>query len=436
MPFRRRFILRLQALRHDQRGIAIPTALMALVASFALASVAVMSSIDVQQGTKRDHDSKEAIAAADAGANLALLRLNRFVPLLSTTTPCIGPSGEEQKATGGWCPATTTQSTGNGRFSYTISAYVPGGALNIVSVGNSGTVSRRVNISLSSIAGKNVFADERLIGQDSISLGGSSLKIETDVGTNGSITQDGHPTICGDDRHGPGKEAPTPTCNGVKTEGIKNLPLVIPPTNIATENSNCRLTQNCPIVKEVDPYTKQNPWTSKTRIINMKGQGTLTMGGKDYLVCGVFINSGTLYMAAEAHVRIFVDTPEHCGLASGAVQVEISGNANIKSSGLNPAQGLFDVPGIYMLGNGAVNLEGTSGGNEVMLYAPQSAVDIGGNAEWKGMIAGKTLTIHGTPLITSNSNIKEPVLPLSSLLQRTRYVECTGASSTPPNANC
>jgi hypothetical protein len=71
-----------------------------------------------------------------------------------------------------------------------------------------------------------------------------------------------------------------------------------------------------------------------------------------------------------------------------------------------------------------------------MLYAPQSTVDIGGTAEWKGMIAGKTLNIHGTPLITSNSNIKEPVLPLSSLLKRTRYVECTGASSTPPNANC
>jgi hypothetical protein len=410
---------------------------MALVASFALASVAVMSSIDVQQGTKRDHDSKEAIAAADAGANLALLRLNRFVPYLSTTTPCIGPGGESQKATGGWCPATTTQSTGNGRFSYTISAYAPGQSLNIVSVGNSGTVSRRVNVSLLSEGGKNVFADEKLIGQDWIEISGSSAKIETDVGTNGSITTSGHPTICGDDRHGPGKEAPTPSCNGVKTEGIKNLPPVIPPTNIATENSNCRLSQNCAIIKEVDPWTKSNPWTSKTRVIEMhNSQATLTMGGKDYLVCGLFINGGTLYMAAEANVRIFVDTPEHCGLSSGAVQVEISGNATIKSTGLIPAQGLFNVPGIYMLGNGAVKLEGTGAGNELMLYAPQSTIDIGGTAEWKGMIAGKTLTIHGTPLITSNSNIKEPVLPLSSLLKRTRYVECTGASSTPPNANC
>ena len=47
------------------------------------------------------------------------------------------------------------------------------------------------------------------------------------------------------------------------------------------------------------------------------------------------------------------------------------------------------------------------------------------------MIVGKTLTIHGTPLITfSNSNIKEHrCCPFHSLLKRTRYVECTGAAT-------
>lgn len=80
-----RFILLIRDLRRNERGIAVPTALMALVASFAIASVAVMSTVDVQQGTKRDHDSKEAIAAADAGANIALLRLNRYDDLDATS---------------------------------------------------------------------------------------------------------------------------------------------------------------------------------------------------------------------------------------------------------------------------------------------------------------------------------------------------------------
>jgi hypothetical protein len=86
-PLRRRMLL----LARSERGMALPFALFALIASFALASAAVMSSVDAQQGTKRDHDSKEAIATADAGASLALLRLNRFMPSLSVAKPCVGP---------------------------------------------------------------------------------------------------------------------------------------------------------------------------------------------------------------------------------------------------------------------------------------------------------------------------------------------------------
>ena len=58
-----------------------------------LAGAAVMSSVNVQQGTHRDGDSKSAIAAADAGANVALLRLNRYASAFSTATPCLGAAG-------------------------------------------------------------------------------------------------------------------------------------------------------------------------------------------------------------------------------------------------------------------------------------------------------------------------------------------------------
>jgi hypothetical protein len=160
------------------------------------------------------------------------------------------------------------------------------------------------------------------------------------------------------------------------------------------------------------------------------------MGGFDYWVCGLFINAGKIIMPVDSNVRIFIDTPEHCGLKSGATQVEIKGNANIESTAYNPQQGLFEVPGIYLLGNGAVNLAGTSGTNELMLYAPYSAIDIGGNATWKGMIAGKTLRVHGGPIVESDPNIKEPDLTFPSIFERSRYVECTGATASPPNASC
>jgi hypothetical protein len=179
-----RFIRLIRDLRHEERGIAVPTALMALIATFAISSVAVMSTVDVQQGTKRDHDAKEAIAAADAGANIALLRLNRYLPSLTTAHPCIGANGEYQTAVSGWCPATATESVGGATYSYAISAYAgTGKTLNVVAVGASGTVRRRVNVAMMTSSGKGVFADEKFIGQDEITVKGN-FKIEADIGTN------------------------------------------------------------------------------------------------------------------------------------------------------------------------------------------------------------------------------------------------------------
>ena len=435
-----RFLLLIQDLHRDEHGIAVPTALMALVATFAISSVAVMSTVDVQQGTKRDHDSKEAIAAADAGANIALLRLNRYLPGLSTANPCIGANGEYQTAVSGWCPATTTESVGGATYSYSVSAYAGTGTpLNVVSVGSSGTVKRRVNVALSTTKGKGVFADEKFIGQDKIEVNGA-IKIEADIGTNGSITQSGSSgTICGDERHGIGKSAPTPSCSGVEYEENRELPAIVPPANLANENANCMLAGKClsgPYVGKVDTWTKQNPWTEKNRVIDVGSNGTLTMNGNDYFICQLNVGPGTLYMSAQAHVRIFIDTPQNCGLSSGATQVNISGNANIISSGYNPKQGIYEIPAIYMLGNGAISISANSGTNHVLIYGPQSAIDFGGNAEWIGMIAGKSINMHGNPFFRSDSNLKEPDITYSGRFQRTRYVECTGATASPPNASC
>ncbi|HEV2790919.1 MAG TPA: hypothetical protein VGV69_06435, partial [Solirubrobacterales bacterium] len=103
-----RFLLLVRDLRRNERGIALPTALFAMIASMGLASAAVMSSVNVQQGTHRDQGSKAAIAAADAGANVALLRLNRYASAFSATTPCLYVSGSTAQLTGagggGWCP--------------------------------------------------------------------------------------------------------------------------------------------------------------------------------------------------------------------------------------------------------------------------------------------------------------------------------------------
>lgn len=438
-----RLLRRLRVLLREESGFAVPTALVALIASFGLASVAVISTVDVQQGTNKDHASKEAIAAADAGANVAMLRLNRFVSLLTPATPCIGPSGESQTPTNGWCPSAPTETAGGATYSYSVSAYSATAGIQVVSVGTAGKTTRRVAVSMTPELGKNVFEGERLIGEQGINLNGS-VDVETDMGTNGNITKTGSAKICGDERKGFGKSAPTPECEGVVTEGSKILPPVVPPTNIGTVNSNCRLAGTC----GADTKSGNVTFSTSSRELKLNGNSTLTMGGESpYWLCQLIVKSGKIYVPVGAHVRIFIDTPEHCGLSSGATQVEFNGGSGIESTGYNPAQGFYEVPGIYLVGNGGVSLHGNSnGGNkekeeqklekdEVMIYAPLSTIEIGGTATWNGMIAGKEINIKGNPKITSNSNIKAPPITYPPLLQRTRYVECSGAAST-PNAGC
>jgi hypothetical protein len=438
-----RFVLLVRSLRREQHGIAVPTALMALIASFALASVAVMSTVDVQRGTKRDHDSKEAIAAADAGANIALLRLNRYLPSLSAVHPCIGPAGEYQPETAGWCPSTAAQQVGGATYSYRISAFTEAGTIGVVSVGASGSVSRRVNVNLKASAPKSIFAKERLIGQDEIEIVGTKTNIETDFGTNGNIVTGGSPKLCGNERVGVGKSGPDPTCGKQKTEGNQNLPPISQPSNISSYNDNCRLERKCTGEKagQEDTYskafTKNNPWVAApVRKVDIPPNEQLTMGGLIYWVCKLEVQ-GSLYMPALTSVKIYVDTPTRCGMKSGDPQVIIGSKASVESDSYNPLQGRYEVPQIFVIGDGQVKMEGSpQSTNEVMIYAPNSEITIGGEASWMGMLAGKKIKIHGNPTIKSDPNLKLPEENVATLFERTRYVECTGATASPPNANC
>jgi hypothetical protein len=439
----------LATLLRSEQGMALPTALFAMIATMALASAAIMASIDVQQGSTRDAGSKKAIAAADAGANVALLRLNRFKSSL-LSTGCAGPAGETQTPTGGWCPATTPEKVGPATYSYMISAYKPGSELSVVSVGTQDGVTRRVKVGLTTTEGENVFANEKVAAKGDIEMGGAFF-INSSVGTNGKVHGKGGGEVCGNIRHGPGKEDNiTPSCEGKVTEEERELPEVIPPASIATNNSNCRLTWTCAISTEKDTSCEETgkkevcgapTWTASTRTLEAAGnKTTLTLGGGDYFICRFLIPNGHVFIAAGATVRIFFDTPENCGLTAGAIRFEIGSQGQLTDTGYDPNHGSYEVPGLYFLGSQTIptriNIQAQGGADEMILYAPNVDIEMNGGPEWIGMMAGKTITISGNPRIISDPHIKEPEIKRSTLFLRNRYVECTGASATPPDANC
>jgi hypothetical protein len=449
---------RLRELLRSERGMALPVALFAMIASMALASAAVMATIDVQQGSHRDDSSKSAIAAADAAVNVARLRMARYAYVLNSTTPClkVGTGGllegskAETVAGASWCPA-ITGTVGGSTYSYRTS---PAGStcgtynLCVVATGMAGGVSRRVEVTFNTgekVTGSGTKTEEKAgsswatgVGIDGV-IGNEKVEIDNNadarvgVGTNGDVIVHNNGNVCGNIRHGVGKKAEFGNngtqCSGYKiTEGNVTLPPVssFMPSNIATVNSNYRLVQ-CTKTKPVaeptgcqsDTYSGKwsstVPWNPSTsvRTISTSNNSTLTLGGGDYFICKLELaNNSHLIMAAGATVRVFFDTPENCKLSNGAKQIDISNNADITSTGYQPTKNQYELPGFYLQGSTSISTKvewsNNSGTNEFVLYAPNSEVTLSNNATYIGIIAGKSVHLSNNAIVKQDSGFVLP----------------------------
>lgn len=70
-----------------QKGFALPTVLFALLGMMAILSIGALAALNTQRSTVRDANSKSALAIAEAGANTALLRYNRYET--TANAPCL-----------------------------------------------------------------------------------------------------------------------------------------------------------------------------------------------------------------------------------------------------------------------------------------------------------------------------------------------------------
>ena len=450
---RRRF----RELARSESGMALPVALFATIASFSLASAAVVASVDSQHGTARDHSSKEAIAAADAGASIALMRLNRYANALNSSTPCLGVSGNALVVTvaaaDGWCPE-IKGTVGSSTYAYRMTPKTVG-TMSVVATGASSGVGRRIAISFTAQTVGSILAAEGLVGQENIEFTGNA-EVNVGVGTNGDVTASGNAALCRNIRHGIGKKwehnGNAEQCKGyVVTESNASLPPVssFMPADIATNNSNYRLvtctSTGIPAGCQSDSYNgswgSSSPFNSKTRSLSLSGNSTLTLTGGDYWLCSLSLSGNNhLIMGSGAHVRLFFDTPENCGVGSGKSQISFAGNTSIEATGYKSEIGKFDLPGLYLMGSPTlrtkVDLSGNNGVNELILYAPNTDINISGNADYKGVLAGRTIKDSGNGKISQDVGFEAPQIGGATLYSRQSYIECAGATGSPPNANC
>ncbi|HET6831626.1 MAG TPA: hypothetical protein VFH44_09790 [Solirubrobacterales bacterium] len=409
----------------DERGIALPVVLMVVIVGFALASIGALAAIGSIRNAGRDESDKSALAVAEAAAQQALFRQNNV--LTTDSFPCLvkAASGDELVASSpqadNWC-ATQSGTVGEGTYRYRVLPDAGGDdpsqkTIAIVAEGTLNGETRRIHVGAAAATGTPAFAGGNVVGLDQLHFHGTPDVIGT-MRTNGDVIVEGSATCNGDATVGNGHHiVPSDEiCNGEVTQGTTTLGPV-DPGNVWGTNDNARLTNGEDVIQ-----SNRTVWNATTRTLTLKNKDTVTLGGGNYALCKLDMTGGNLIAALGTEVRIYFGGPEMCG--GETAPIAVTGGRVTATSG-NPDDMALLVVGsetvattVTMRGNGVVN--------DLVIYAPRSAVAIGGTADYNGAIAGKSLELHGTGTITGWDSTLTFTTAVESLYKQTRFVECIG----------
>jgi hypothetical protein len=424
--------------RVSEDGFALPTVLFMLLAAFAIATIAVISSVNAQHGTTRDAATKDALAAAEAGVQQALVRYNAGA-VAGTCAPGDAPQG-------GWCVAAQGSIQPGGTFNYSVRPGV--GMIDVVSLGSVGGVTRRVHVTAHSAAGNQPFIDFGVIGRDSVSLA-SNGQITADTGTNGDVTLgNGASTfLCGNVQVGVGHDilpaGRTPSCGGQELQGEIVLPNVNE-ADVRTNNSNNKFFASNPVTGKktdvcwngADPNgAASSSCGSREMYIDHNSGVTLTTG--NYSFCKLTLRQNSIVQVASGStVRIYFDSPEACGYPSGTTQLDMDSNTEITANGTS-APG--DVALLFM-GSESRTTRITLASNtftdqncnqNFVIYAPRTEINFASNAHYCGAIAGKTIALSSNAHVTTNNLASGFLLPNAPAHYTIdRFVECSAQGSS------
>jgi hypothetical protein len=423
-----------------EAGFALPTVIFLVLAGLAIAGAAVTASLAGQRGTSRDYDTKDALGVAEAGVEQTLERYN----LASVADPCsAGCSGS--LSNGG------TYTTWVNRTPHSCPS-VPHDTVEVASQGTADGISRRVYAEAKSATNSCPFLDAGVIGLNGIHLD-SQASITADVATNGNVLMDSNTTLTGCAEVGEGYGVTGPgvggwTCPLGTIYGTTSLP----PVNegdVATNNNNSTLLAHQTGKKTDVCYngfladgTASN--TCGTRELVLNNNAALTLDSGNYSLCRLqLISNSAIYIASNAVVRIYFDSPEACGYPSGSpgtTQLSLDSNTHITLNGGGVAHhvammfvGSDDIATRIVLASNTLATAACS--QDFVIYAPRTDVELSSNAYYCGAIAGKTIEIDSNSDVrTSNDTAGYDVNAAPDHYYPETFKECTGPATASANA--
>lgn len=260
-----------------------------------------------------------------------------------------------------------------------------------------------------------VFSGGQVVGIEGLVMNNNAQVYGGGIGTNGSVSLTGSANTCGTVRYGKGfsktanngSENPPSYCTTGRTF-VESAPVTYPPVQlpaeIATKNSNARLTS-------ADPATGYNrgnvSWNESKRELTLT-YGELSMEGVlPYYLCKlVLAGGGVLKPGASKSLRIFFDEPKNCPGLNGSAQLQIANGTSVvgdQSSG----------PGFFFLGSSTageskIELGGGANVSQFLVYAPKSKIVANNGVNLFGAIIGQSLELGGGAKINEKGNYTPP----------------------------
>jgi hypothetical protein len=436
----------------DERGIALPVALAILFLVWGLATVSLRGALTAQDQTQRDKDVKRALQAANAGIDAEIYRFNLLQPgSLQCVALSLGVLTITPLAGDGWCAAQTEDLGDNASYSARMSkavAVAPNGQAlvqrSVVSTGYSNGIRRRVLETITAATGEPIFPGGYAgVSLNSLDLG-NNVNVTGGLGTNGNILLKNFAQVCGNATPGPGKSFKIQNNAGVcpgYSIAPADSPFNMQPVdqgNAATLNDNLRIGSP-PSTTSPDPCTSCSSvsWDPSTRVLGLRNNATLTLGGSVYSFCRLDLdNTAQLKIAVRPSgtaVRIYIDSPEHCGGGNGMGSVSVRNDSSIVNVNADPTTLQLYVVGSTNVATSVDFSNGVDLATDMIMaiYAPNSTVTLRNNVRMTGAIAARQLALQNNASLTYHDRIAD--ITSGSLLRLYRtadYRECSNDQTT------
>jgi hypothetical protein len=480
----------------EEAGIALPAALgvLAVVGTLSTATFAV--SMRLNDTSTASRDAKRALAAADAGLEAAMFRMNE-IGLQSEskcfTTEAVDPASGTDPETGG-TPAAgecagIEEDLGNGSgYTYYVTPALddtdvcaglpvhttdPEGEVTITqrcvtSIGEAGDERRRIQARVASYIGMQLFPVGGILAINGITVKNTAI-VNGVLGSNGEIELGNNSYVGGGIQLGTASTPPPTLGNGSTLGGPVTYrseaegAFVLAPIdmgNTATVNDNNRIATGQDSGSKVT-YTNT---ANAPRVLSIGNNGSLTLGGGTYNFCKVTLgNNAFITIAAGAKIRFFLDSPDRlpAGTQDDCIPDNYTGTASQKAAtarangygGMELGQGSnFNNPGhainfqIYMYGytDGSHSVEfNNSQAVNAAIYAPSSELIWKNTAGITGAVAASKVEFKNSATFSwaggaGQFDLSELRTDTVSVYYRMAWTECrrirTAASD--PESGC